>query len=85
MNPFTAQCFCCNRKFKFGQGAYHGRRVLGYDMMVCSNCYDANWDGWAPLYTGKILNHLQEKGLEPPTRNSSGWLPRDWPPSAAEA
>jgi hypothetical protein len=53
--------------------------------MVCSNCYSGNWDGWLPQYAGKILRHLQERGIEPPARNSSGWLPRDWPQSVADA
>ena len=72
-------CICCQRSFQFGPSTYEGRHLPGYKMMVCRDCYDANWDGWAPHYEGFILKHLREKGIQPPPRNANGWLPRDWP------
>jgi hypothetical protein len=76
------ECFCCGSRFQFGPHAYHGGHIPGYEITVCRNCYQSNWDGWAPAYEGKILRHLREQGVSSPTRNSSGGLPRDWPSAA---
>lgn len=51
----------------------------GYAFTVCTGCYRGNWDGWAPAYEDAILAHLAGRGVDEPARNSSGWLPRDWP------
>ena len=77
------KCFCCQSEFQFGFGAYQGTHVPGYEITVFRSCYDGNWDGWAPHHEGLILKHLRERDLEPPSRNSSGWLPRDWPVAGA--
>lgn len=77
------KCFCCGSEFQFGLHAYLGRKVNGYEFMACRNCYDGNWDGWVPHLEPKILAHLHALGIDPPPRNSSGWLPRDWPSPSA--
>ena len=73
----TELCFSCGQTFAFGQNAYHGRVVPKYQIMVCRQCYDANWGGWAPFVERKLLVHLKAKGLEVPARNAQGLLPRD--------
>ena len=72
-------CFCCNKEFQFGPHEYQGLYVTGYEITVCRSCYNGNWDGWAPVYEGRFLGHLSERGVEFPKRNGAGWLPRDWP------
>ena len=79
MSSQTAKCFCCEAEFPFGPHVYLGRHLSGYDITVCNICYDANWDGWAPFYGERISARLHLRGIEPPERNASGLLPRDWP------
>ena len=75
----TEKCFCCGTEFQFGPHIYDGKHIPGYGITVCRACYEGNWDGWAPHYEVLVLAHLKNKGIEPPARNSKGWLPRDWP------
>ncbi len=56
---------------------YEGKKISRYHLSVCKLCYDGNWDGWTPHYEGKILSHLEAKGLPIPERNENGLLPRD--------
>lgn len=70
-------CFCCGQSFAFGTNAYHGRYVPQYRISVCSVCYQANWDGWAPHLESRIREHADAEGLVLPPRNTKGWLPRD--------
>lgn len=85
MTQVMCKCVPCGNSFKFGNGAYHGKHMPGYEMMVCSSCYDANWDGWAPALEPRILQHLATTGIEKPRRNAEGFLPRDWPRSDERA
>ncbi len=73
------RCFCCGVEFQFGPNAYDGHSISGYGITVCTGCNRANWDGWGPNWEHAILKHLADRGVEPPDRNSGGWLPRDWP------
>jgi hypothetical protein len=75
--PFYCTCGLCGMTFQFGPGRYDGKHIPGYNLTVCKGCYDANWDGWAPQWEAKILQHLHENGLPVPAKNSQGLLPRD--------
>ena len=75
--PFYCTCALCGMTFQFGPGRYDRKHIPGYNLTVCKGCYDGNWDGWAPQWEAKILQHLQEKGLPVPKRNSQDLLPRD--------
>ena len=72
-------CFMCGEQFQMGPPPhlYDGKYIRRYDIAICRMCYDANWDGWAPLWEEQLIRHLKEKGLEIPERNEKGWLPRD--------
>ncbi len=70
-------CTTCGSEYQMGRHIYGGKQIPRYQMGVCKSCYEANWDGWAPDYEGKIITHLEEKGLPVPERNNKGWLPRD--------
>lgn len=71
------KCFCCRRSFQMGPGRYDGKFIPAYQILVCQNCYDGNWDGWAPVFEERILKHLNEESIAEPSRNSKGFLPRD--------
>jgi hypothetical protein len=71
------QCELCSSQFQFGPHRYAGKFIARYQIMVCSMCYDGNWDGWGPMREARLLTHLEDKGLPVPQRNENGWLPRD--------
>lgn len=69
-------CPLCGEKYPNGPHRYDGCHSKLFDLWVCSNCWDANWDGWAPHYERFLLDHLKKKGLPIPKRNAKGWFPR---------
>ena len=75
----VVKCCCCRSDFQFGPHVYDGRKVRGYEILVCRSCYDGNWDGWSPVHERSILASLSDRGIAPPPRNANGWLPREWP------
>ena len=75
--PFYCTCELCGSTFQFGPGRYDGKHIAAYNLTVCQGSYVGNWDGWAPHYESKILDHLKAKGLPVPKRNSQDLLPRD--------
>lgn len=76
-DKFMYKCFMCGSDFQFGPHRYKGKEIHKYNISVCNICYDMNWDGWAPEYTEKLVEHLKKEGLPIPERNPEGWLPRD--------
>ena len=70
------QCGVCHNEFQFSKHKYNGKYIRSYDLWVCTNCWESNWDGWSPCREPKILEHLKEKNLSIPNRNSKGLLPR---------
>jgi hypothetical protein len=70
-------CFTCGQGYQYGPSIYAGEHLPTYDVAVCSTCYGANWDGWAPVHERKLLAHLVATGRPVPSRNAKGWLPRD--------
>lgn len=71
------KCDVCGNSFQFGPHRYDGRKNQTYDIMVCNNCHNANWDGWAPHYEPQVTKNLSDRGLLLPPRNEKGWLPRE--------
>lgn len=71
-------CFCCNNEFQFSHGNYRGEKIIGYEIMVCESCYEANWDGWSPHIENKLIQHLENSGIRVPLRNNQFWLPREY-------
>ncbi len=76
-------CPVCGSKYQFGPHIYNGHVLQGWDICVCSICYEGNWDGWTPYYEPKLLAILKEKNIEPPARNAKGFFPRDFRPQKA--
>lgn len=68
-------CPFCGKEFVFGPHQYDGKLLSGYGLLVCETCYSGNWDGWSPFYEKKILEYLEQIGIEPPERNEKGYLP----------
>lgn len=71
------RCDACSSLFQFGPHSYLGTHIPTYQVTVCESCYRANWDGWAPHLEQAITSNLRRQGLELPTRNVAGLLPRD--------
>jgi hypothetical protein len=76
-DKFLVHCDVSGREFQFGPHRYEGRRNQTYEIMVCSTCHEANWDGWAPHCEERVTRRLIEQGLAMPARNAKGWLPRE--------
>jgi len=60
-----------------GAHIYNGRTLPHYEMFVCKICFEANWDGIAPIREATFERHLKAKGIPLPERNKGGWYPRD--------
>lgn len=54
------------------------RYVPGYEMWVHSTCWGFNKNRWQ-FGEERVLKHMVDKGIRLPTRNSFGFLPRDYP------
>jgi len=74
---FMYKCFMCGGDYQYGPHKYEGQWIRQYNISVCNICYKANWDGWAPEYETKLIEHLRKEGIPIPERNEEGWLPRD--------
>jgi hypothetical protein len=74
---FMRHCDLCNSEFQHGPHRYDGRHIPKYDLLVCSGCYEGNWDGWGGYVEAQFLMHLRTKGLPVPARNAKGFFPRD--------
>lgn len=77
MQKIMMICDICGQKYQFGNHKYDGKYIPKYKLNVCMSCYEGNWDGWAPHYEQKFIEHLNQNGLPLPERNSKGWFPRD--------
>lgn len=77
MTEVRETCATCGRGFRYGPNRYDGKYIPTYKITVCSVCYQANWDGWAPQFEAAVTCKLREQGLPLPARNAKGWLPRD--------
>jgi hypothetical protein len=73
---FMNKCDLCGQQYQNGLHRY-GHIVKLYEMAICTLCWDANHDGFAPHYEDKILNHLKQNNLPVPERNIKGLLPRE--------
>ena len=76
-DKFMTVCGVCGSSFQFGPHRYDGRHIPMYKLTVCSSCYDANWDGWGPVWEARIIAHLNRQGIPVPQRNAKGWIPRE--------
>ena len=72
------RCEVCDEKYQHSHGIYKGKKLTGYDIVVCLRCYDSNWDGWVSEKEARIRDLLDNKGIAPPPRNAKGWLPREF-------
>ena len=57
-------CLLCGNHFPFGNHSYRGRKIQGWDLMLCTTCIDGNWDGIVPSSATHLLKFLQNKGIE---------------------
>ncbi len=71
------RCFMCDDEFQMGPHRYDGKFIPRYKISVCRICYDGNWDGWAPHFTERLIEHLKKEKFSIPEKNERGWLPRD--------
>ena len=71
MEKYT--CPLCESKFDFDK---NGKHIAKYNLTVCRTCFNANHDGWSPIYTKKILAHLEANNIEAPVINEKGCIPR---------
>lgn len=71
------KCELCGTTFKFGPHIYQGKKLKRYGIMVCSGCWEANWDGWAPDCEKILIDALNRVGQPSPKRNQNGLLPRE--------
>lgn len=70
-------CFICRSKFQMGPHRYDGKYNRTYDISICRICHESNWDGWAPQFEDRIVEHALAAGLTIPPRNGKDLLPRD--------
>jgi hypothetical protein len=70
-------CQMCGAEYHMGAHRYDGKHIPRYNLDVCKSCYESNWDGWAPHYESKLVEHLRKQNLPLPERNEKGWYPRD--------
>jgi hypothetical protein len=70
------ECFLCRRSFQFGPNLYEGRYIGAWGISVCLGCSRSPWDEVPPVYTQRVREHLQAKGI-PYELNASGWI--KWP------
>ena len=78
MDPLAVKCDICGGIHYQGMGVYPLTKVSGYELFCCDVCYNGNWDGWNPRYEDMLLEHLKKIGVNPPSRNEKGWLPREF-------
>lgn len=71
------KCELCGSPYQAGQGVWTGQTIARYKLSVCNSCYNANWDGWAPVWEEKFIAHLRAHGIPLPSRNEKGWFPRE--------
>jgi hypothetical protein len=74
---FLYTCQVCAQQFQHGPHIYDGKYIPAYGIMVCTGCYQGNWDGWAPQFEPAVTRKLKESGKPLPPRNPQGLLPRD--------
>ena len=74
---FMFNCDLCGSQYQHGPHRYEGHNLKRYEMMVCDTCWQSNWDGWAPQYENRIIEHTKSKGMTLPSRNDNGLLPRE--------
>ena len=70
-------CDLCKAQYQHGPHRYEGHKLDLYDIMICTICWEGNWDGFNPIHEETLLKILEEKGLPIPKRNSKGLLPRE--------
>lgn len=75
---YVFKCPTCSFNYQHGPQIYNGRKLSGYQLQVCKNCYDGNWDGWTSQHNKLLLNRCKELGINPPSYNKKGYLPRDF-------
>lgn len=70
-------CDLCKTTYPFGNGKYDGKFLSHYQMNICQSCYSTSWDGIAPIYKEKFIEHLTSKNIALPLFNEKGFFPRD--------
>ena len=69
-------CEICSKEYPEGQGQHQGRWIRAYQLVVCVDCFERNWDGWNVRHESKLERHLLKSGIPFPKRNSNGLYPR---------
>ena len=66
-------CFFCSRPFRFGPHISNGKRIAAWDVMVCTRCYQGNWDGIVPTTRPHLVPYLESRGVAVKL-NANGWI-----------
>jgi hypothetical protein len=66
-------CFFCEKTFPSRPDKY----LSCYMVSVCYGCYNSNHDGWAPHYSMRLRNHLEQNGIAVPDLNKDDCMPRE--------
>ena len=75
-NSKNERCANCDKQFQYSNGVYAGKFLKSYRTMVCSSCYDSNFDGWSPRSEPLITKNLSTDEVAELKRNIAGLLPR---------
>ena len=70
-------CDICGTRCKTGAGVHGVQRIPGYDLTVCRNCFQSNYEGWAPEHVEAFENHLELKQIPFPARHAGVLYPRE--------
>jgi hypothetical protein len=57
-------CFLCKKSFEFGSDVYRGRQIPVWNIMVCNDCREGNWDGIAPETHPDLISYLKSRNIE---------------------
>jgi len=55
-------------------------QLKGYNLTICSICWDEAADGWHEQHQPTLFEALKENSLLIPDRNERGLLPREYQP-----
>jgi len=67
MSEHRQECQLCSRNFAFSNGAYHGRYVGAWQLMVCEHCCPNVWSAVPAIYREQVIEHLRSLGITPRT------------------
>ena len=75
-DPRMRPCGVCDGPLQMGRAhVWEGKLSATYGILVCYQCREANWNGWALHFETRITRKLLAEGKPLPARNAKGLLP----------